>query len=172
MDLLDGLNRLQYITGTDDFFNSGVLITAGMAADRLDFRDVGKGFSKHVEPGERINPTLLHMPSGSLSLPPHCHPGGEIAYVISGEYFDADMTGRPIRTYPVGSVVIYSAFSTHRPLSRDGARIFYVPLDGILFPSRSPEVQASDPEMLLGKMEAARAPEPALSYARGWLLRK
>ena len=48
MDLLDGLNRLQYITGTDDFFNSGVLITAVMSAYRLDFIDVGKGFSKHV----------------------------------------------------------------------------------------------------------------------------
>ena len=163
-------DKITEVTGTPQFFNSGIILTQSLARDRLDFVDFGKGFNELVKPGQRMNPTLLNMPSGSLSLPPHCHPGGEIAYLIDGEYFDADMSGKPIKSYTPGSIVVYGAFSTHRPLSKTGARIFYVPLDGILFPGKSPDLQADDMINLLRKMESAGAPPQALDYARSWML--
>ena len=158
------------LTGEVNFFNSGVLPTSSLARDRIDFVEIGKGFNELVKPCQRINPTLLNMPSGSLLLPPHCHPGGEIAYVAEGEYFDASILGTPMHTYPAGSIVFYGAFSTHRPLSRTGARIFYVPLDGIIFPGSSSELQTDDPQKLIDKMGKLSAPGPAIGYARMWML--
>jgi len=163
---------IEKVTGTDDFFNSGVLDCSKLSRDRMDFLDLGKVFGELVRPGRRLNPTLLNMPRDSLSLPPHCHPGGEIAYVVEGEYFDSDMKGNLIRNYGPGSIVVYGIYSTHRPLSKIGARIFYVPFDGIIFPGKSSELQAEDAISLLTKMQAFGSPAPgeAIDYARSWML--
>jgi hypothetical protein len=163
-------NKLKQLTGSNQFFNSGVLDTSALSRDRLDFIDMGRDFPDIVKSGERINPTMLNMPPNSFNLPPHCHPSGEIAYVADGEYFDALIDGRRNFTYTKGSVIIYGAFSTHRPLSEVGARIFYIPLDGIIFPGKNQEMQAEDTVSLLSKMQNAGAPPLALDYARSWML--
>ncbi len=150
------------------FFNSGskIIPEPKTGHDIVDF-----GPQSHLAflQGSRINPTLLTMPPLALTLPPHCHPGGEIAYVIEGEYFDANLKGSPIRSYPAGSLVAYGLFSTHRPLSRTGAKIFYIPFNGIVFPSRSQELSTDDPHNLVRKMKDLGAPLPALDYAREWM---
>ena len=166
-DLIDRLNNR---TGNPTFLNSGVLVTSHLPEDSFSYFDFGKSFTQFVKPVSRINPPFLNMPSDTLALPPHCHPGGEIAFVANGEYFDADISGKPIHNYSSGSIVVYGSFSTHRPLSKTGAKIFYVPLDGILFPGRLAELQADDPVKLLEKMESSGAPKPALDYARSWML--
>ena len=94
---------------------------------------------------------------------------GEIATVLDGEYFDADISGEVIHTYSKGSIVIYGAFSTHRPLSKTGGIVSYTTLDGIIFPGNSIEIQAEDPLELLKKMESKGAPQGALEYAKYWM---
>ncbi|MGV8142586.1 MAG: hypothetical protein ACP5NS_03030 [Candidatus Pacearchaeota archaeon] len=158
-------DRFKQVAGTPSFFNSGVLDISGLGRDRTNYVDIGKGFSELVKQGLRVNHTLLYMAPRSLSLPFHCHPGGEIATVIEGEYFDADQSGNRIQVYGPGSVVVYSAFSTHRPLSESGATISYTTLDGILFPGKSMEIQAGDMEKLLERMRSAQAPQSALDWA-------
>ncbi|TDI46370.1 MAG: hypothetical protein E2P02_05230 [Acidobacteria bacterium] len=102
------------------------------------------------------------MPKGCLQQGPHCHPGGEFSYVVEGEYFDGDMEGGVINTYPAGSVVFYSQGSTHRPLSKEGATILYIPFDGILF--------GKDPEDLARKMVKVGTAEEAVEYALQWMV--
>ncbi len=165
-----GIDKLTKVTGIILlFFNSGVLESSHVSRDKIDFTDIGKGLGDVIKQGPRANHTFLNMSPGSLQLPPHCHPGGEIATVLEGEYFDADISGNRIHSYGPGSIVIYGAFSTHRPLSETGARISYTTLDGILFPGKSMEIQSDDPINLLRKMESAGAPQGALNYARSWM---
>jgi hypothetical protein len=82
--------------------------------------------------------------------------------VVDGEYFDADMDGRVIESYPAGRVVFYSKGSTHRPLSKDGARILYIPFDGIVF--------GKDPEDLARKMVKVGTATEAFEYALRWMV--
>lgn len=179
------LERLEKITGLEKnsgvpllidsdklmpvyFFNSGSKI---MPVQKTGFDIIDLGPQSHLafSQGSRINPTILTMSRDALHLPPHCHPGGEIAYVVQGEYFDANLNGLPIQTYDSGSLVVYGLFSTHRPLSRTGAKIFYIPFNGIVFPSKSQELSADDPYNLVRKMKDLGAPLPALEYAREWM---
>ncbi len=93
---------------------------------------------------------------------PHGHPGGEWAYVERGEYFDADMRGNPIKVYTQGSIVVYGQGSTHRPLSKDGARIFYIPFDGIVF--------GKDALDLAKKMKKMGTAAEAVEFALLWMV--
>jgi len=118
-----------------------------------------------------ISPSLLQtlawlpLPHDLLRLchqqQQHCHPGGELACVEAGEYFDADMQGNVLRTYPEGSIVFYKMGSTHRPLSLTGARLFYIPFDGIIF--------GKGAEDLMQKMVDKGVREEALQYALFWM---
>ena len=141
MDFLEGFSQ---ITRTDTFVNSGVGLQRELDPSKIDFEAIGDGFEDFFHQGARLSPILLSMPENCLQQGPHCHPGGEFSYVVDGEYFDGDMEGGVIHTYPAGSVVFYSQGSTHRPLSKEGATILYIPFDGILF--------GKDPEDLARKM--------------------
>ncbi len=172
----DLLKKIVFRTGSPTFFNSGIfdVFRTGDSTSSTgnQFADLGREFTQQfLKPGPRFNHAYLKMPAGSLNLPPHCHPGGEIATVLEGGYFDADMHGNPIQAYSKGSIVIYGNFSTHRPLSGDGAVISYTTLDGILFPQNSNELVANSAQELLGKMEKLGAQKSSLEYARSWLLK-
>jgi len=159
MNFLEGFSK---ITRTDTFVNSGVGLEQKLDPSKLDFAVLGDSFQDFFRQGARISPTLLSMPKGCLQQGPHCHPGGEFSYVVDGEYFDGDMEGGVIHTYPAGSVVFYSQGSTHRPLSKEGATILYIPFDGILF--------GKDPEDLARKMVKVGTAEEAVEYALQWMV--
>ncbi len=175
MNFLEGLSR---VTGTEvrdgetsliaselrgepKFINSGVGLGKELDPETLDFDAVGEGFEGFFRQGPRIAPTLLTMPPGCLQQGPHCHPGGEFSYVVRGEYFDADMEGAVIETYPAGSVVFYAKGSSHRPLSSDGAKILYIPFDGLVF--------GRSVEELSRKMIKIGTAEEAVEYALRWM---
>lgn len=159
MSFLDGFSQ---ITGTERFVNSGVGLTRELDPAKIDFETLGDGFGEFFRQGSRIMPTMLSMPSNCLDQGPHCHPGGEFSYVVEGEYFDADMEGGVIESYPAGRVIFYSKGSTHRPLSKEGARILYIPFDGIVF--------GKDPQDLARKMVKVGTAEEALEYALTWMV--
>ena len=159
MTFLDGFSK---ITRTDTFVNSGVGLDQELDASKIDYAVIGDSFQDFFRQGARISPTLLSMPKDCLQQGPHCHPGGEFSYVVDGEYFDGDMDGGVIHTYPAGSVVFYSQGSTHRPLSKEGATILYIPFDGILF--------GKDPEDLARKMVKVGTAEDAVEYALQWMV--
>jgi len=154
----ENLEHLRYL-------NSGrwmgsIADTSKLAFDSiLEARENPEDFLKQ---GRRFNPTWLNMPANCLSMGPHCHPGGEFAYVVTGQYFDADMSGNRIRTYGEGSIVFYTKGSTHRPLSEVGAEIFYIPFDGIVF--------GKDPNELARKMQKVGTSVEALEYALHWMV--
>ncbi len=154
MNFIEGFSK---ITRTDTFVNSGVGLQRELDPSKIDFEAIGDGFEDFFHQGARLSPILLSMPENCLQQGPHCHPGGEFSYVVDGEYFDGDMEGGVIQAYPAGSVVFYSRGSTHRPLSKDGARILYIPFDGIVF--------GKDPEDLARKMVKVAAAEEAVDYA-------
>ena len=159
MDFLEGFSQ---ITRTDTFVNSGVGLQRELDPSKIDFEAIGDGFEDFFHQGARLSPILLSMPENCLQQGPHCHPGGEFSYVVDGEYFDGDMEGGVIHTYPAGSVVFYSQGSTHRPLSKEGATILYIPFDGILF--------GKDPEDLARKMVKVGTAEEAVEYALQWMV--
>ncbi len=159
MNFLEGFSK---ITRTDAFVNSGVGLEQELDPSKIDFAVIRDNFRDFFRQGARISPTLLTMPKGCVQQGPHCHPGGEFSYVVEGEYFDGDMEGGVIHTYPAGSVVFYSQGSTHRPLSKEGARILYIPFDGIIF--------GKDPEDLAQKMVKAGTAEEAVEYALQWMV--
>ena len=159
MNFIEGFSK---ITRTDTFVNSGVGLEQELDPSQLDFAVIGDSFQDFFRQGARIRPTLLSMPKGCLQQGPHCHPGGEFSYVVEGEYFDGDMEGGVIHTYPAGSVVFYSQGSTHRPLSNEGATILYIPFDGILF--------GKDAEDLARKMVNVGTAEEAVEYALQWMV--
>ena len=159
MTFLDGFSQ---ITGTDSFVNSGVGLRRELDPSKLDFEGIGEDFQDFFRQGPRIIPTMLAMPSNCLDQGPHCHHGGEFSYVVEGEYFDADMDGGVIETYPAGCVIFYRQGSTHRPLSSDGATILYIPFDGIVF--------GKDPEDLARKMVKVGTAAEAVEYALEWMV--
>jgi len=67
-----------------------------------------------------------------------------------------------VRSYSAGSAVFYNKGSTHRPLSIDGARVLYIPFDGIIF--------GKSPEDLVAKMHKVGTSEEALEYALHWMV--
>ena len=158
MNFLEGFSK---ITRSDTFLNSGVGLEQELDPSKIDFAVIGDSFQDFFRQGPRISPILLSMPKDCLQQGPHCHPGGEFSYVVEGEYFDGDMQGGVIHTYPAGSVVFYSRGSTHRPLSKQGARILYIPFDGILF--------GKDPDDLARKMVKVGTAEEAVEYALQWM---
>ncbi len=159
MSFLDSFSQ---VTRTEKFVNSGVGLARELDPSKLDFDAITDGFENFFHQGPRIMPTMLAMPSNCLDQGPHCHPGGEFSYVVDGEYFDADMEGGVIETYPAGRVVFYSKGSTHRPLSSEGAKILYIPFDGIVF--------GKDPEDLARKMVKVGTTFEALEYALQWMV--
>ena len=156
------LESLTQVTGSEHFVNSGVGLSRVLDASKIDFDTAGEGFSEFFRQGPRILPTMLNLPANCLEQGPHCHPGGEFSYVVEGEYFDADMDGGVIESYPAGRVIFYSRGSTHRPLSKEGAKILYIPFDGIVF--------GKDPEDLARKMVKVGTSAEALEYALSWMI--
>ena len=153
------------VTGTAKYINSGLWNHGELEKGKLDYREL---FGKVDQPinffrqGPRINLDVLNMPANCLDQGPHCHPGGEFAYIKSGEYWDADMNGRPIRIYDEGSIVCYAQGSSHRPLSEVGAEIFYLQFDGIVF--------GKDALDLAKKMKKIGTQEEALEFALLWMI--
>ena len=159
VELIDG-----NVYGEVVFLNSWRGLTRKLEEDKLDFeselpRDVDP--TTIFSPGKRLMISNLNMPKGCVQGP-HCHPGGEFAYVKEGEYYDAFMDGRPRRIYPQGSTVFYRSGSTHRPLSGTGAKIVYIAFDGIIF--------GENPEKLAEKMVKARTSQEAIEYATTWMV--
>ena len=158
------IENLEAKTGTERYFNSGIGLRRPLDTTTLGFDAAGEGVAEWFSLGKKFMPTHLNMPANCFTQGPHCHPGGEFAYVVEGEYFDADMNGSPIRVYPAGTTVFYNQFSTHRPLSQTGANIIYIAFDGIVF--------GRNPEDLAGRMQKLGTPEEALEYALTWMIPK
>ena len=156
------IENLEAKTGTEKFWNSGVGLRRSLDTTKLDFDAAGEGVAGYFLLGAKFMPTHLSMPANCLTQDPHCHPGGEFAYVTRGEYFDADMEGNPIQTYTTGTTIFYNNFSTHRPLSREGADIIYIAFDGIVF--------GKSPEDLAGRMTKIGTTEEAVEYALTWMI--
>ena len=169
--LTQGLRaKFRDVLGTDDFFNSGVLINAPPVSNNIGFRSLRKELGDMLIPGDEEDWALWLGPN-SLNLPPHYHRGGEIAVVLGGGYSDVDMNGKALATYHKGDIVVYGAFSTHRPSTVTGAQIFYHSLNGTTFPTKPGEPRDGEASILFSKMMALGAPLPALEYARSWMLR-
>ncbi len=156
------IENLEAKTGTERYFNSGIGLKRPLDKAQLDFDIAGEGVAEYFSVGRKFMPTHLNMPANCLTQGPHCHPGGEFAYVIDGEYFDADINGSPIQVYPAGTTIFYNKFSTHRPLSKTGSDIIYIAFDGIVF--------GKNPEDLAGKMTKIGTPEEAVEYALTWMI--
>lgn len=152
------------LTGTLLFLNSGVGLTEPLSREnKPTYQSVGAYSANYFRQGPRFTYTQLHLPPNTLDQPPHCHPGGEIALVLAGEYFDADMQGNPLRTYKQGSRIFYPKGSTHRPLSHTGADIDYTTFDGIVFGENLVD--------LMGKMERLpKIDDQALEFAILWMV--
>lgn len=161
-----GLSRLidRTVTGNLRFLNSGIGLSQSLpSSDKPSFQSIGRYAHNYFRQGDRFTYTQLRLPPDTFDQQPHCHPGGEIAIVRRGMYFDADMDGKPLRVYPEGTRVFYPKGSTHRPLSgHEGADIDYIAFDGIVF--------GETPSRLLVSM--ARLPkiaDEALEYAFEWM---
>ena len=154
------------IVGNPKYVNSGVGLRRELDRGKLDFEFLydpkGDSTPNYFRSGQRFNPTHLNMPANCLDQGPHSHPGGEFSYVIDGEYFDGDMEGKVVRTYPAGSTVFYAQGSSHRPLSRDGANILYIPFDGIVFGKSADD--------LARKMIKIGTAGEAVEYALMWMI--
>ncbi len=182
-EFMSFLENLEDVTGTEEqdgivtligreipekprFLNSGRMRLARLDENEFGYQplfDLRSDNPNHLfRPDEKFNPALLRMPRNYINQKPHCHKGGEFAYVIDGEYFDADMEGSPLVVYPSGSIVFYPRFSTHRPESREGALLFYIPFDGITF--------GENPEDLARKMVRLGTTEEALEFALMWMV--
>ena len=165
---VDGVVQLvdRVIVGRPKYVNSGVGLRRELDRGTLDFEFSynlgGDSAPDYFRQGQRFNPTHLNMPANCLDQGPHGHPGGEFSYVIEGEYFDGDMEGKVVRVYPAGSTVFYRQGSSHRPLSRDGANILYIPFDGIVF--------GKSAEDLARKMVKIGTAEEAVEYALMWMI--
>ena len=165
-ELVDGELSLidRTLAGVPKFINSGVGLRKLLDRTRLSFEtafDPGEE-NDFFRQGRRFNPTHLVMPPNCLDQGPHFHPGGEFSYVVSGEYFDADLEGNVLRVYPAGTTIFYAKGSSHRPLSREGAEILYIPFDGIVF--------GADPRDLARRMVKLGTAQEAIEYALLWML--
>src|SRR3989344_1127708 len=96
---------LEKTTGNDNYLNSGVRMSQVLNPSQLDFRTLASGFNEWTTASPRVTLTQLNMPKDCLNLGPHCHPGGELAVVTDGCYFDARIDGSKMWEYPKGSVV-------------------------------------------------------------------
>ena len=143
------------------YLNSGIGLSGQLKKTQLAFEQAGEGADSFFQMGKRFNPTKLNMPPNCLDQGPHCHPGGEWAYVVDGEYFDANMEGRLLQHYCKGNTIFYNKGSTHRPLSITGAALLYIPFDGIVF--------GKDAEDLARKMMKIGTAQEALEYALSWM---
>ena len=167
-EMIDGEVRLVLPRGAEGgiglckYVNSGIGLYRELSREKLDYQMAGEGVSEFLKQGRKFDVRKLNMPANCLDQGPHCHPGGEFAYVNEGEYYDADMAGFPLRTYPRHSFVFYNKGSTHRPLSDEGSEILYMPFDGIVF--------GKDAEELARKMVKIGTPEEALEYALMWMV--
>ncbi|HLD12482.1 MAG TPA: hypothetical protein VJB87_02700 [Candidatus Nanoarchaeia archaeon] len=166
----DGKEMSGLVAGEFNYRNSVRDLTRPLDPTKLGFATTDPGFgSGLVFADGRSTMTRLRMPTNCLNLGPHCHPGGEVSIVLGGSYFDADIDGNQLLEYPEGSVVVYSKWSTHRPLSRTGADIIYFTLDGIIIPNKgvmAPEV----PRKVIDKMVSLKAPKDAVAFALEWLV--
>ncbi len=159
---------LEQKIGRGNYVNSGVVKTRDLDLEKLDFQVIGEGFDGFMGVSPKVSATWLNMPKDCFNLGPHTHPGGEISYVSEGEYFDAAMDGSVIQCYPAGSVVFYNKWSTHRPLSNEGAKIFYFTFDGIIIPNRG--IMAPDSSLKIArKMAELKTPEDAVDYGLRFL---
>ncbi|MBS3152589.1 hypothetical protein J4230_04225 [Candidatus Woesearchaeota archaeon] len=161
---VSGVVRLidREIVGSSKFINSGVSLKRKLDESILDFDSTSNNIYDYFSFGSRFRPTRLNMPRNYLGGKPHFHPGGELAYVYDGAYFDADMEGNPIRVYLKGSVIFYPRGSTHRHLSRNGAELLYIPFNGTIF--------GDNAEDLVNKMVRFSTPQEALEYALLWMV--
>src|SRR3989338_8521499 len=94
------VDSLQQKTGTENYVNSGIGQKKQLDRTKLDYNQTGAGFDEFFRLGPKIASYNLFMPQNCLNMGPHMHHGGELAFVIDGEYFDADMRGEILRTYP------------------------------------------------------------------------
>ncbi|GEM_PF-6826885 len=156
------------VTGDLLFLNSGVGLFDSLPAQRFRetpktvYQSVGAFATNYFRQGQKLTFIRAYLCPEDTE-PAHFHPGGEIAMVRAGEYFDADLEGTVIRSYLQGSVIFYPKGSIHRPLTRDGALVEYITFDGL--------VKGKDPEDLLTKMRGnSKIPEEALEYALLWMV--
>ncbi|MBS3145129.1 hypothetical protein J4208_06115 [Candidatus Woesearchaeota archaeon] len=166
----DGLLCLLYpkFSGKIHFLNSGVGLTEDFPVQQFRqppktlYQSVGLFATNYFRQGPKLNIARACLAPEDPE-PPHFHPGGEIAKVLVGEYFDADLDGNPFRFYQQGSTVFYSKGSTHRPLTRDGALVEYITFDGL--------VEGKNAEDLLRLMQATpKTSDEALAYALLWMV--
>ena len=162
------MEKLEQRTGTDDYVNSGVVTSKELDWGTLDFQVVAHGFNDSLSISPKITATRLHMPARCDNLGPHVHPGGELAYVVNGSYYDAAMDGNVLERYDPGSTVFYNKWSTHRPLSEEGAELFYLTFDGIIIPNHG--VMHDDAGIKIAtKMAELNTPEDAVEYGLQFL---
>ncbi len=177
------IEQLTYSTGNSDFINSGVVPRMQPPAGRLKLDVTYFDLSTFLgAPTKRGYMASLTMPPDTRDVAPHFHPGGEIARVLEGSYFDADMGGVPIignnglpLVYTKGMVVVSTQWSNHMPWSNEGAVLEYFTPGGLVSMNRDgmiPEGMSLQTvaEKTIEAAAKAQAPPDALRYAIGWMI--
>lgn len=156
------IDDLEMKTGTDKFINSGVIRRKEMSFEGGKVLLGTHGFREFSRSGDKGYDALLTL-NPHYDQPPHLHPGGELAVVLKGMYFDGNMEGEEIEEYGEGATIWYNQFSTHRPLTgSESAHIYYVSFAGI--------IMKDSPRELIKKAKEIKAPEDALDHMLEWMI--
>lgn len=148
---------------SERYINSGVLILKPVPTPGFDLQMGGAGMGACLHPGPKLYVANLTIHPDSPDNEPHIHPSNELAFIQEGSYFDARMDGKPIQEYKTNSWVWYNQWSSHRPLSIEGAKISYIAFDGI--------VMGENPQQLIERAvkKGIKDHPDALEFALGWL---
>ena len=154
---------LLQVIRNDRYVNSGVLNLKQVETPGFDLSLGGTGLHQFLHPGSKIYVANLTIHPDSPNNNPHIHPSNELAFIQEGSYFDADMHGNHLQVYRKGSWVWYNQWSSHRPLSVEGAKIAYIAFDGI--------VMGENPRQLMERAakKGISAHTDALELGLGWL---
>ncbi len=154
------VDSLQQRTGTERYVNSGVISRKEKTFQGAKVLLGVHGFREFTEPGDFGYDAILTL-DPNYTNPPHIHPGGELAVILNGMYFDGNNNGDPLHEYPEGTTVWYNKFSIHRPMTGvEGVRLYYVSFNG--FVEKTPLIE------LLKKAKQLKAPEDAMDNMLRW----
>ena|SRR3989344_1094915 len=154
---------LLQVIKNDKYVNSGVLVLKPVETPGFDLSFGGAGLDKFLHPGPKLYVANLTIHPSSPNNNPHLHPSNELAFIQEGSYFDADMHGNHLQVYRKNSWVWYNQWSSHRPLSVEGAKIAYLAFDGIVMGENSRQL------MERASKKGISTHQDALEFALGWL---
>ena len=180
MAFIDGLAQ---VTGTEEreggivligserqgsvrYLNSGVVVLIPFELPSKSKVSIG-GKEIELQSGVRSSITDLEMHPEDPPENPHIHVRQELILVNDGSFFDADVNGNPLRTYKKGDKIWYGPFSSHRPVTTEGADLTYITLDGMIRKEGD-----FDPRVLLTKAKRAgmQSNMDAVEFALLWMV--